>query len=671
MPENKPFLKHTPKVGTGITMLLEPQNLDYSTTKSTGETIEQWSPFIGIVTAIIGNILISFALNIQRYAHIRLGQEFDEKKSLRHNERSKPDKKDYGTQQSDVAEERARLNLKTQQWDNGRTVDDEDPSKLVKPKSSHSSLRSDTSTDSTIKPSEKNEQATERKTYLKSPYWWAGIVLMIVGEAGNFLAYGFAPASIVSPLGVVALICNCIIAPCLLKEAFRQRDFWGVMIAIGGTVTIVLSAKTSEKKLGPDDVWAAITRWEFETYLGITVGLIIILMWASPRYGHRSILIDLGLVGLFGEYTALSTKGIASLLSDTLWRTLTFPVTYLLIFVLVGTAIMQIRYVNRALQRFDSTQVIPIQFVSFTLSVIIGSAVLYRDFESAPAAEMGKFVGGCLLTFFGVYLITSGRARGHDDFGAYDDDEENTIGLVDEERFQDEMDVPSKEQARRQSSTSPRFNGSQMDSRRSSKQQPFPAISTPSRRASQASTASSEFDSSLAANPWRSSDELSSAPRRPTQTLESTISQPLLPSQAASTSQTPETPSTPDRPSLSQRSKTRLTPGPLMSPLSPSFSAIVADQRRRSSVAQIQARRPTLTQMRKSRSSRGSNGVSGELAITEASPLKHTRTADDMIPEERPSMGDRSRSVRASMARFFKKESKGKSQDRSGDQSEF
>lgn len=63
---------------------------------------------------------------------------------------------------------------------------------------------------------------------------------------------------------------------------------------------------------------------------------------------------------------------------------------------------MQIRYVNRALQRFDSTQVIPIQFVLFTISVIIGSAVLYRDFESATGDRIGKFVGGCLLTFLGV-----------------------------------------------------------------------------------------------------------------------------------------------------------------------------------------------------------------------------------------------------------------------------
>ena len=88
---------------------------------------------------------------------------------------------------------------------------------------------------------------------------------------------------------------------------------------------------------------------------------------------------------------------------------------------------MQIRYINRALQRFDSTQVIPTQFVLFTLSVIIGSAVLYQDFDAYTPSRAGKFVGGCLLTFLGVYFITSGRVRA-DDESSCSTDEEEAIG---------------------------------------------------------------------------------------------------------------------------------------------------------------------------------------------------------------------------------------------------
>lgn len=126
-------------------------------------------------------------------------------------------------------------------------------------------------------------------------------MLITVGEMGNFLAYGFAPASIVSPLGVVALVSNCVIAPIFFKETFRPRDFWGVIIAIGGAVTVVLSAKQEETKLGPHEVWDAITTMEFEIYMGVSCSLIALLMWLSPRYGNRTILIDLGLVGLFGK----------------------------------------------------------------------------------------------------------------------------------------------------------------------------------------------------------------------------------------------------------------------------------------------------------------------------------------------------------------------------------
>ena len=263
--------------------------------------LREWSSLIGIVTAIVGNVLISFALNIQRYAHIRLDREQEENNEGWSVGYDRASQKDYGTQQGQIAEERAEFNLKAPTNDK-RTAKSENGIGARKngAPGHEGSFHPHGSSDSTVKESEKPKYQEDRKSYLKSPYWWAGIFLMICGEAGNFIAYGFAPASIVSPLGVVALVSNCIIAPVLLKERFRQRDFWGVAIAIAGAVTIVLSAKNSETKMGPDDIWAAITRWEFETYLGITAALTVILMWASGIYGEKTILIDLGLVGLFG-----------------------------------------------------------------------------------------------------------------------------------------------------------------------------------------------------------------------------------------------------------------------------------------------------------------------------------------------------------------------------------
>nr|XP_054772446.1 NIPA-like protein 2 [Lytechinus pictus] len=52
----------------------------------------------------------------------------------------------------------------------------------------------------------RGEEVSDNYDYLKSWLWWSGILLMITGEGGNFLAYGFGPASVVAPLGTTTVV---------------------------------------------------------------------------------------------------------------------------------------------------------------------------------------------------------------------------------------------------------------------------------------------------------------------------------------------------------------------------------------------------------------------------------------------------------------------------------
>ncbi|KAI8575880.1 hypothetical protein K450DRAFT_259619 [Umbelopsis ramanniana AG] len=319
---------------------------------------EESHTYIGVVVSVCGNILISVALNLQKYAHNKLQESTnsisDSNGTLPYSSPHIPN--DDGS------------------FANQKSIPEED------------------STD-----------------YLKSKLWWAGISLMVIGEIGNFVAYGFAPASTIAPLGTTTLVFNVILAPLLLKERFRFRDILGVMFAVFGATIVVLSSKREEIKLSPDLVVEYLTSMEAIIYYSITGGLILILTVLSPRWGSKSILIDLGLVALYGAYTVLSTKSVSSLLSLTFYKMFTYPVSYVLLFVLVSTAVIQIKYLNKALQRFDATAVIPTQFVLFTVSAIIGSAVLYRDFDDVYAEQFVHFVFGCIIEFLGVYLITANR----------------------------------------------------------------------------------------------------------------------------------------------------------------------------------------------------------------------------------------------------------------------
>lgn len=597
-----------------------------------------WSSLIGVVSAIIGNILISFALNTQRYAHLRLSRDKEAAQQEKRRAAKRKSLNSYGTA-TPTTEGENGLKRSTKQEpgvyarEQGEDSDERQP--LISGRESPSS-----SLDST-QPDEKDDDEPKEKSYLSSPIWWVGIGLMVTGEIGNFLAYGFAPASIVSPLGVVALISNCLIAPLLLGEKFRWRDAVGVCIAVGGCVVVVLSASDSNPKLTPKAIWHLVTRWEFETYLGVTCSLIVVLMLASNRYGDRTILIDIGLVGLFGGYTALSTKGVASLLTYSIWRVVTFPITYLLVAVLVSTAVMQIKYINRALQRFNATMVIPTQFVMFTISVIVGSAVLYRDFERQKPEDGIKFGCGCALTFFGVWCITSGRKKDDDDHEDMQDDEES---IIDEERVLSEIREEGEET--RETSTAAEASQEVPSLRRYHSDHigslPKSMVSVPTINAPGASPKADTLPLAEQVHELHPADASavhveSAAPllpfsdpsKRPP--LHATTSAPMPPSTPnTSSSLRPKTPLTrtptgppdsPARPSpsrpqtgvaprlLSRRSAVGLFPSALTSPLSGSLSAIVADElrrgidrspaaggtmtRRRSAKSTSQARRPT------------------------------------------------------------------------------
>ena len=52
----------------------------------------------------------------------------------------------------------------------------------------------------------KNEELDVAIHYTKNPLWWLGVTLMGLGEIGNFSAYGYAPASVVAPLGTTTVI---------------------------------------------------------------------------------------------------------------------------------------------------------------------------------------------------------------------------------------------------------------------------------------------------------------------------------------------------------------------------------------------------------------------------------------------------------------------------------
>ncbi|KAJ3575162.1 hypothetical protein NP233_g1274 [Leucocoprinus birnbaumii] len=416
---------------------------------------------IGIAVAISGNILISLALNLQKLAHKRLDVQKSghvnghvQKRPLatpRRNPSRGPSLNEQDEDSDTVTEHASpsrprspapELQPLLPVIDHSRSytsLEREDDSLEREPqktgffnrifrskkstkKKKHAAilpvdvLAEDTAMRGSRPPEQTNDEEdaaqTNETAYLKSKLWWSGFVLMNVGEFGNFLSYAFAPASVVAPLGTFALTANCLFAPLMLGEHFRKRDFVGICLAILGAVTVVLSSNASDTRLNPRQLLEAIKQTAFLIYAGIYLGGAIILAGLSQgRLGRTYVFIDVGLCALFGGFTVLSTKALSTLITLEWYGVFAEWITYPLILTLLGTGIGQIRYLNRALMRFDGKTVIPVQFVFFTLSAIIGSAILYGDFRKAGFHAIVTFLYGCLATFAGVFILAHGTGN--------------------------------------------------------------------------------------------------------------------------------------------------------------------------------------------------------------------------------------------------------------------
>lgn len=78
--------------------------------------------------------------------------------------------------------------------------------------------------------------------YLKNPTWWAGMVMLVIGEGANFAAYAFAPAILVTPLGALSVLTGAVLGTYFLGERLGALGKLGCATCFIGSVLIASHA---------------------------------------------------------------------------------------------------------------------------------------------------------------------------------------------------------------------------------------------------------------------------------------------------------------------------------------------------------------------------------------------------------------------------------------------
>jgi uncharacterized membrane protein len=207
-----------------------------------------------------------------------------------------------------------------------------------------------------------NKNQNSQASYLTLPLWWVSVITMAGGEVGNFLAYGYAPATIVSPLGAISVIFNAVLSKFFLHETSTSTQYVGVVLALGGSIGVVLGAPYScEVEVTVDSLIMLLQRIEAVVFFIFTILVTVSLgLFAKKSWMEENVLGYTLICGMLGAITVMSSKGVSTGFRDAFSGN---PVwfkswlMYLLILAMLGSIFFQMKYLNMAMIAFGSSQV--------------------------------------------------------------------------------------------------------------------------------------------------------------------------------------------------------------------------------------------------------------------------------------------------------------------------
>ncbi|CAG5100372.1 Oidioi.mRNA.OKI2018_I69.XSR.g16972.t1.cds [Oikopleura dioica] len=169
--------------------------------------------------------------------------------------------------------------------------------------------------------------------YLFEPVWWAGIITMGIGEAANFLAYGFAPATLVTPLGALSVLVTAVLSAKFLNERagltdelktfelqpekdcpikFKTHLGLATKLSSPGSTIMVIHAPKDESVNDLKELGMMMMEPGFLLYAGVALAVSMVLIFkVAPKHGTTNILIYIIICSLLGSFSVACVKGVS------------------------------------------------------------------------------------------------------------------------------------------------------------------------------------------------------------------------------------------------------------------------------------------------------------------------------------------------------------------------
>lgn len=141
----------------------------------------------------------------------------------------------------------------------------------------------------------------------------------------------------------------------------------------------------------------------------VVLMLILLIVWVAPAHGTSNILVYVAICSLLGSFTVPSSKGLGLVAHDVFGDEPQSSQALALFLGLLGTLaasiLIQFFFINKALEAFSSNVFEAIYYVAFTSTVILASAILFREWTALTASDSLAMLCALTTVCVGVVLL--------------------------------------------------------------------------------------------------------------------------------------------------------------------------------------------------------------------------------------------------------------------------
>ena len=140
----------------------------------------------------------------------------------------------------------------------------------------------------------------------------------------------------------------------------------------------------------------------------IGIALVFVIFFA-PKYGQKNVMVYVTVCSTLGSFTVMGAKGFGVAIKETVYGRNEFDnvLTYAMAAIVIVCSLIELVYLNKSLDTFNTAIVTPTYYVLFTSCAVMFSLVMFKEFDKMSFEDGIGAAIGFLVIVSGIFLLNA------------------------------------------------------------------------------------------------------------------------------------------------------------------------------------------------------------------------------------------------------------------------